>query len=180
MSLDRYTIEEHKHRYSAWAASRAASVNKSRFRVAQGKWIIESSGLSLITSPDELPAVGSIDQQHRLWRSMVISSAAELDLKFTHGVAAKLINVYFKTKFVCGGHHHHPQVAQLHPPIDAVLLKELSASDAGGFKSGWDRAIAIRWSKFNETQYENVVGLIQRTLGGKPLWLIESYWRGFQ
>ncbi len=180
MSLDDYTIQEHQHRYCSWAASRAASVNRCRFRVAQGKQIIEASGLSAIALPNDLPPVGVIDRQHRYWRNHVIASAKEFDLDFTHGVAAKLINVYLKTRFVCGGHHFHPQVAQLHPPIDAMLLKALSVNDVGGFKQGWDRAITIQWSKFDESDYENVIDLIRQTLGKKPLWIIESYWRGYQ
>jgi len=180
MSIDEYSIEEHQHRYSAWAASRAASVKNCRFSVAQGKQIIEASGLSSLQSPNDLPTVGSIDLEHREWRNLMISAAAERGFIFTHGIAAKLINVYLKTRFVCGGHHENPRVTQLHPPIDALLLRELAAGDAGGFKSGWNKAISVRWSKFNASEYEEVIDLIRRTLAGRPLWLIESYWRGFQ
>jgi hypothetical protein len=40
-----YSIEEHKHRFAAWAASRAANVNKCRFRVEQGKKILNCRDL---------------------------------------------------------------------------------------------------------------------------------------
>ena len=40
-----YTIEEHKHRFAVWAASRASSVKGCRFSVLQGKMIIENSKL---------------------------------------------------------------------------------------------------------------------------------------
>jgi hypothetical protein len=75
-----------------------------------------------------------MDLQHRAWRSRVIAMAATEGLSFTHGVAAKLINVYLKAVFVCGGQHDHAQVQALHPPIDSVLLKELSVRDVGGLR----------------------------------------------
>ena len=113
-----YTIEEHKHRFAAWAASRAASVKGCRFSVEQGKAILERVQLNrLLPSPDNLPAPKSFDEVHREWRNQVISAAQELGLEFTHGVAAKLINVYFKAAFVCGGYHNHVRVKAIHPPI---------------------------------------------------------------
>ena len=36
-----------------------------------------------------------------------MSQAARRNLTFTHGVAAKLINCYLKSRFVCGGYHAH-------------------------------------------------------------------------
>jgi hypothetical protein len=52
-----YDINEHKHRYSAWAASRAASTKTCRFNVLQGKTIIEEVGLhSLVLGPEQLPS----------------------------------------------------------------------------------------------------------------------------
>ena len=64
-----------------------------------------------------------MDEEHRRWRAVVKKAAKFEGLNFTHGVAAKLINVYLKSRFVCGGHHAHKRVHNLHPPIDAILLK---------------------------------------------------------
>lgn len=49
----KYTIEEHKHRYAAWAASRASSVTGCRFSVSQGKSLIEKIKIdSFVDAPD--------------------------------------------------------------------------------------------------------------------------------
>lgn len=40
-----YSIKTHRHRFAAWAASRAATVNGCRFKVFEGQKIIELSGL---------------------------------------------------------------------------------------------------------------------------------------
>ena len=43
-----YSIEEHKHRFAAWAAVRAANVNGCRFTVEQGKDILEKAGMNRV------------------------------------------------------------------------------------------------------------------------------------
>jgi hypothetical protein len=89
-----YTIEEHKHRFAAWAASSAASVNKNcRFSVQDGKRILEAAGMNrLIESPERLPSPQNVDDEHRRWRGAVIAAAQAREIGFTDGVAAKLIN----------------------------------------------------------------------------------------
>ena len=120
-----YTIEEHRHRFAAWAAGRAANVSTCRFKVEQGKAILEAAGMDqLLAGPDRLPLPQDTDAIHREWRLKVIAAAKELGLAFTHGVAAKLINIYLKAGFVCGGHHDDDRVRSLHPPIDSVLLDD--------------------------------------------------------
>lgn len=177
-----YTIEEHKHRYAAWAASRAASTKTCRFEVQIGKEILEEVGLNaLLSSPEKLPPSARIDAEHRLWREKAISAAEKRGLVgFGHGVAAKLINVYLKGAFVCAGHEKHPNVEALHPPIDSLLLNELYLNNFGGLKGEWSLARKLRWSKFNSFQYEAVINSIRRAMPNTPLWQLELYWRGHQ
>jgi len=68
----------------------------------------------------------------------------------------------------------------MHPPIDSLLLDELSRRNIGGFKSIWDEAKRIRWSNFNSDQYEKVIRNIREALQDAPLWEVEKYWRGYQ
>ena len=103
-----YGIERHRHLFDAWAAGRAASVAGRRFRVEQGLDILESCGFDdTFVTPERLPAPIRTDVCHRAWRKQVMSQAARRNLTFTHGVAAKLINCYLKSRFVCGGYHAH-------------------------------------------------------------------------
>jgi len=177
-----YTIEEHKHRYVAWAASRAASTKTCRFSVQQGKGIIEAVGLhNFLFNPDKLPTPSEIDVRHREWREKAIHTAVNSNLaNFSHGIAAKLINVYLKGAFVCAGHESHPNVAALHPPIDKLLLDELCKNDFGGQRECWRAARKQRWSKLTSDQYEAVIQAIRISMNGEPLWQIEAYWRGYQ
>jgi hypothetical protein len=176
-----YTIEEHKHRFAAWAASRAASVKGCRFTVEQGRKILEVSNMrQVITDPSNLPLPEGLDATHRQWRNAVIDAAKAENLDFTHGVAAKLINVYFKSAFVCGGYHGHERVRCLHPPIDSLLLDELYSKNIGGKRALWSEARRIRFSNFDSNQYEQVIKAIRDVMMHAPLWEVEQYWPGYQ
>jgi len=176
-----YDIKRHHHLYAAWAASRGASVKGCRFSVEQGRTILEACGFtSSFCRTEQLPVEESMDAQHRKWRVKVLEAGIAHGLPFTDGVAAKLINLYLKGRFVCGGHHTNRRVHHLHPPIDDILLKTLAASNIGGFAKEWRQARRIRWSKFSSEQYEEVIRLIRQSLNGEPLWKIEEYWRGNQ
>jgi hypothetical protein len=176
-----YHIGRHQHLFAAWAASRAASVKGCRFKVRQGREILESSGFTpSFCQPDQLPAPTEMEAWHRQWRNLVIGAAKAHGLSFTHGVAAKLINVYMKSRFACGGHHEHERVRRLHPPIDDELLKALIQQNVGGQVKRWREARRWRWSKFTSDQYEQVIALIRQSLNGQPLWMIEEHWKGNQ
>ncbi len=175
-----YGIGRHQHLYAAWAASRAASVKGCRFRVEQGRSILEACGFTdNFYNPKLLPSASDTDATHRKWRAAVIKAARAQGLDFTHGVAAKLINCYLKSRFVCGGHHEDARVSSLHPPIDAVILKALA--ELGGKDAGqWRGLSAVRWSKFSSEDYEHAIRLIQGSLKGAPMWMIEEHWKGNQ
>ena len=173
-----YTIERHQHLFAAWAASRAAATITCRFKVEQGRAILDACGFADLSAPEQLPPTGRIDEQHRHWRTRAIEAARIHGLPFTHGIAAKLINVYLKSRFVCGGHYAHERVRSLHPPIDDELLKTLIRLDVGGHAKQWRDARP--WSKLDSGRYEQLIGLFRETLKGEPLWKIEEHWKGNQ
>jgi hypothetical protein len=179
---DQYSLSEHMHRFGAWAASRAASVVGCRFSVQQGKQLLEGTGLlRMALTPDALPEPESFTEEHRGWRSCMIELAASEGLVLTHGVSAKLINVYLKATVLAMGQADHPKLAALHPPIDALLLDSLRRANFGGEADLWRDAAHMRWSKFNSDQYEAVVEGIRRGLpDGTGLWRVEEHWRGYQ
>lgn len=176
-----YTIEDHKHRLAAWDAASSASASPvCRFKVQHGVQILEACGFDVsFASPDQLPPPPALDKTHNEWRKAIIAAAKRENLAFSHGIAAKLINCYLKTRFVCGGHHDHNRVKCLHPPIDEVLLKELARRDVGGFRKDWQDFRQRRWSKYDSKTYQTVIGRIRQSLAPEaPLWMIEEYWQG--
>jgi len=181
LSLASYDIEQHNHLFATWTAGRAASVKGGRFSVAQGRDILEACGfVSALSSPDQLPQPSAIDSDHRLWRGLAADYAENLGLRMTHGIAAKLINVYLKSRFVSAGHHFHPNVAALHPPVDRLLLEELARRDFAGFATYWRRVSRRAWSKMSSEEYEDLIIKMRTGLHDAPFWRIEEFWKGSQ
>lgn len=177
MTAGGYAINEHCHRFAAWAAGRATSTSTLRLSVEQGRGLLEAAGFTAgFATPDLLPDPAKIDMEHRRWRDDMKRHSA----KVTDGIAAKLINVYLKARFVCGGFAEHPNVAALHPPIDRLLLDELGRQDFAAQGRIWRRASLEGWSTFGGPRYEGVIACIRSGLNGKPLWTIESHWKGHQ
>lgn len=176
-----YTIQEHSHRFAAWAAARAASTSSlCRFRVEQGKQILERAmHIQTTGALGTLPQADRFDMRHRQWREGAITVARKQGLPFTHGIAAKLINVYLKSVYVCGGLHDDPRVKAIHPPIDSALLDTLYREDIAGERKAWKEARDRRWSKLDSAQYEALIAAIKRAVpGDQGLWTIEEYWPG--
>jgi hypothetical protein len=82
-------------------------------------------------------------------------------LTFSHGVAAKLINIYLKSIYVCGSNYNDPKVKAIHPPIDSVLLDALYKQNIAGKRKEWQSARKARWSKLNSVQYQKVISAIK-------------------
>jgi hypothetical protein len=175
--------------FSAWAAGRAASVKGCRFPVVAAFNIIDHLELETkFQEPSQLPTAHEFDKHHRQWRSRAIyfvkhdkSSGFKSESSvhnFTDGIAAKIINIYLKLKFVCGGYHDHPSVAAIHPPIDSLLLGKLRKKYPRPLHNPWKKYGKASWSKFTSEEYEEVISLIKQEMNGLPLWRIEEYWPG--
>lgn len=185
-----YDIHKHRHIFSAWAAGRASSVALfCRFPVKSAFEIIEHVGLQDINLADELPSPDKLKISHRKWRQKAKDYAKTMESSlfhsevhaknFTDGIAAKLINIYLKSKFISGPDVRHENIAALHPPVDRLLLNELARKDVKRAKD-WKRYRDKGWSSFSSNDYEEVMGLITDHQNGSPLWQIERYWPGHQ
>ncbi len=176
-----YDIIEHKHRFAAWAASRAASAKNSRFKVSAGKAILEQLGLKqLVDAPNLLPEPAKFDAWHHATCTSAIKIALEMKITLNHGSVAKLLNMYLKILFSCGGHENHARVAAIHPPIDNLLLNGLLVRDLGPRTPVWKKAKTKGWSKFLDNDYTEVIINLRDFMGGQPLWMAEEFWQGHQ
>lgn len=174
--LDCYTIHEHSHRFATWAAATGASASpKCRFRVADGKAILEAAGFDArLCRPSQLPKPSQIERVHAEWCRRVMAEARKRKLKFTHGIAAKLINLYLKARFTCGGYADHPNVAALHPSIDSLLLKALNRTLPSA------QRLPTNWSTFDAETYQRSVGILRLVAAKQPLWQTEELWQGYR
>ena len=172
-----YTLELHSHRFACWTAGRGASVKGCRFSVEQAKEFLEAAGFNRnFKLPSGEPTLRRVDAQHTSWRDRLIKVAKPLTGK--PAVAAKLIAIYLKTRYVVGGDHRHPWVAHLHPPIDNLLLAKLGKIDYSKHGKEWKRFHRKGWSNLDTMDHGNAIKWIRDELKGKPLWAIEEYWPG--
>ncbi len=184
MTLTVYSIHDHKHRFSAWAASTAAMASpKCKFSVEIGKKILESADIEKsINSIPKIKNQDKFDEWHKDMCNRLISRAGSFNIKgFTFGVAAKLLNCYLKSYFI----DYLDELKFIHPPIDRLLLRELANKNFGDRKDSFWRSKEKRgWSNFTEEDYSEVVKNIKETLheidDSLGLWKIEYYWVGHQ
>lgn len=164
-----------QHQFAVWAAGTAGRASpKCRFKVSQAREILEALGFGpAYGNPDSLPHPSRFDRQHLKWRKVAIKVASRLGIKMSHGVAAKLINVYLKSRFICGGHANHPRVASLHPPIDSILLAALARANYLGRRPTWRHLARRGWSNFSSRDYEDAVADLR--LCSIP-WNAEMFW----
>lgn len=196
---EKYSIEQHKHIFASWAASRAASVRPSKnsklpiksFTVQEGLEVLEEIGFTKDFKLESLPkSQEEFDNEHAKWCDKAISKFESFEDKkkssedrFSYGVAAKLINCYLKVRFVCGGDHNLERVNFVHPPIDSLLLTSL-VKDSSDFKKFYKELKSKAWSNFEKSHYTSVINKIKEIddleyLGHKEsLWKIEYYWQG--
>ena len=198
-----YSIEEHKHRFACWAASRAASASSvCRFRVEEGVKILEGCGFKenkfgfnpyTMEEVDELPEPKEFDRWHQEWCERAVNLDKDKKVKvageLTYGVAAKLINCYLKARFVCGSAHEDEKVKEIvkaiHPPIDSILLKSL-VKNSPKFKKFYEEELKSKaWSNFEEGDYTSVINKIKEINldengSEMPLWKIEYHWKGYR
>ena len=166
--------------FASWAASRAAG--RGKFGNDVGIATLKQAGMRrLIGDPSKvLPLPEKFDVAHREWRNAVIAASRDFTDEVTHGVAAKMINIYLKAVYVSGAYHDHPRVAAMHPPIDRFLLNSLCKKNEGGLHAFWKQAVKTGWTNFSSEEYETVIHNIRTVLGGKALWRIEEHWQGYQ
>ena len=208
--MDRDKLIDIKQTFAFWCASTAArSSPKCRFKTAQGIDIARNSRLLCYRTLDKLfekitlqesgfsPSkcypdkfdtnnfpLNRFDVLHADIRKELIRAAKEKitnkKMKFTHGVAAKFINVYFKAMFLNDVPSEcivqEMRINALHPPIDSNLLQNLAAENVGLLKRYWQEKAAKGWSNFSSDDYEDVIRHIKYVTKGR-LWEIEEYWK---
>lgn len=143
--------------------------------------LVEST--SAVTAPEHIEQ--NVDKWQISFMKKIEDEAARLGVAdFTFGRAQKLVNIYLKTILVCGGHHQHPSVALLHPPLDFELFKGLRSflsknrATMGKARSAFIAAQKCnqRWTKFSEADYVAHIDAIKLLMAGKPLYQVEEHW----
>lgn len=175
LKIQTYTLEEHIHRYAVWTAARAAS--KSRLKNSEVGYLIDASDLR--ASINKLKTNSELTETtYRNWLKNkgeeIISLVADKNWsefktkQFKFGLAAKLISVYIKTSEVLPTKGLSALAQVAHPPLDSILLKNISKTYGVKLKTNW--------STFNWHDYEEVIDHVFALYPHPPYWMIEAEW----
>ena len=169
-----YTEFKHKHNFSVWAGARAAQrgfTNVELLRDALDQCGVTdfSENLNLINNVDDF------NIKHKEWCESICDYLNEKGVqKVTYGRAAKLIAVYLKSIIVLPN-IHTPQASFIHPPIDRILLQNLSKHSAVT-QENKKLLKNTNWTELDETNYLKVLQVICNIIGTEPNWKIEEFW----
>lgn len=172
-----YDHFEHRHRFAAWAAARAA----------QRGW---TSTSNLVDSLDQAgipeflrnPNADCASQQafedlHKKWCSFIVSFLKDKRVKGTsYGHAAKLVAVYLKAMVVNVPDGTSRLAHFAHPPIDKILLQNLSRCSElkSEHQPAWRK---VAWTRLGSDAYYELITQLRGALSeNDPWWKLEKHW----
>lgn len=167
-----YDLFEHRHRFAVWAAARAAQ--RGFASVALLREALEATDLvDFLLGPGSLETgAATFDALHRRWCSAIVDFLHERGIDGpAYGRAAKLVAVYLKAMIVTGPHPDSRLASVAHPPIDRILLKNVSAATRS------PRWRTLAWTQLDERSYYELIAEFRVLLPEQePFWKLERYW----
>lgn len=174
-----YDLSEHRHRFSVWAAARAAQRGfttidnlRDALELTDIRTFLEGRVAEPISSEQ-------FAERHGTWCTLIMDGLIEAGVQnVSFGRAAKLVAVYLKSMVVIGPHVDTELARVAHPPIDRFILQNLSRLESVPADV---RAIfrSTNWTELNQVQYYDLVNLIRRhVLNGDvdAFWHLEQHW----
>jgi hypothetical protein len=175
-----YTLGEHQHRFSIWAAARSIQRGLANVRIGTIDAALMACGVGEIADTEaKWPTTEALfDRAHRKWCRAImrnLQSAGVGDMSY--GRAAKLTAVYLKCRIVVGGHHEHSFANVIHPPIDRILLQALSKRVRAKDPAFGTFLRTVTWTSLAEANYWDLIARLRSAGLDKPaFWCIERFW----
>jgi len=172
-----YDLFEHRHRFSVWAAARAAQrgfTSVDRLRDALGKTDIREFVLHHV---EEAITDADFKERHGAWCDTIFEFLVDSGVSnVSFGRAAKLVAVYIKAMVVVGPHSETQFALVAHPPIDSILLGGIADCDN---LPGTIRQLcrSTKWTQLERSSYYSIVDQIKAFVPDiEPFWRLERYW----
>ncbi len=164
----------YRHDFAVWAGARASQRGFTTVKLLRDA-IEHSKVKEFSRNPEIVTTREEFDELHLDWCEGICEFLESQNVKgVTFGRAAKLVAVYLKAMVVI------PQTCSIqaefiHPPIDRILLRNLSKIDS--IPAEHRRIYRdANWTNFSRESYLTVLDAIRLFLDGKPLWQIEEHW----
>jgi len=174
-----YDLDEHRHRFSVWAAARAVqrgfSANVDVLREA-----IKDCGVEEFVTTQRAAPINyeEFEQYHREWCGGIVAFLKRKRIPgVSYGRAAKLLAVYLKSMVVLGPGPTSGLARVVHPPIDGILLRNLIDSPEidSSIKTRL-RRIKGGWTQLNKQSYYDLVSELRKIVAKKAFWTLERFW----
>jgi len=173
-----YDLFEHRHRFSVWAAARAAQ-RKYTASIDNLRAALESTDLRKFISESADGTITDLvfQEHHQKWCSEIVGFLNKLEIPNTFfGRAAKLVAVYIKSMVVVGLHSTTELAAVAHPPIDRILLQSLCRDPRLPTKVR-QTFRKTSWTTLEEQPYYDLIRLIKEHVSDcRPFWRLERHW----
>jgi len=182
-----YNIQEHRHRFAVWTAARAVQgIPYGSIAKDYVKRAIAASDLpELVRSPNKWPTkAADVDKLHEKWVDQILTqleadgvfNARRVGKEQSYGLAAKIVAIYLKTCLLMCPHDPHAFLSLIHPPIDSILLLELSKrEELSKHRSHW---LATNWTQLTKEEYLELIASFREAGLDRPsFWSIERYWQ---
>jgi hypothetical protein len=171
-----YELSEHRHRFSVWAAARAAQ--RGFTDVDTLRKALEACGVVEFLDNAKFDEIDAprFDALHRQWCTLVVDFLKDSGVpNVTFGRAAKLVAIYLKSVVVLGPDSGTLFARIAHPPIDGILLGKLAVSDVKSKNK--DKWAKTKWTRLNDEQYYELIMQLREALGPEePFWKLERFW----
>lgn len=171
-----YTVTEYRLDYAIWAAYRAAQAGSAKAKGPELSEALKNCGvISYINSYSRCQVISENDfnDRHKKWCKLIIEKVeTDFQKEISYGIAAKLLNVFFKGYFILAGNENTSLGMVAHPPIDSVLLKAFDKEKSTKLANKY------KWQKLNETEYFDLIRFLKIGIdNNEPFWKIEKYWK---
>jgi hypothetical protein len=166
--MSTYTFNQHRHNYSVWTAARA--VQRAFTSTANIRRAIEDSSLRRFSETESDISEDEFEAFHRKCSNEIITSLISQSVKnVSYGRAAKIIAIYLKTSVVIASQSNDKRSLIIHPPIDSILLKNLSIQILP------QKITAKPWTQLDEAGYWSLVSQIMAVPKAFD-WTLEEHW----
>ncbi len=179
---DPYDFKEHLHRYAVWTAARAqrafattafikeaiekVNLKEEAFKLTHDCNTHEFDGWHSEMCNQLVTVLNRLQEERKTIEVYKYKTESEIEF----GRAAKIVNIYLKTALVIPNcKSSTPLINNIHPPIDAILLKGLVENET------LEKSCCVPWTKMKKEKYIEIINQIRSRYS--ILWMAEHCWK---
>lgn len=164
-----FDLDPMRFEFFAWAAARAAQAGSSKTTVAVLRRALVDADAANWHRTIAADSAQAYDAWHIGTIETVCGGLASVP-SMSWGIAAKLVNVYIKGRWLLDGSHPGPMRSFGHPAIDSILLGLIDKT------YGTTYAGSLRWQRMTRVEYQGVVAHLRQNHPTQAIWTIEATW----